>query len=746
MSSKGFTPYAVVLAGLLPCHYAVSQVLEEIVVTAQKREQSLQDVGISVSAFSGEQLRDLGMTRTVDITQQVPGLQLFTFSPAFTVFSLRGVSQTNFQDNLEAPVAVYLDGAYVASMNAINTQLYDMERVEVLRGPQGTLFGRNATGGLIHYITRQADDEEFNGYLQAGAAEFGTFNVEGAVGGAFNDRIRGRFAGRWEESDGYVTAGTAFGAPATGGDSHGANGYSMRGSIQIEATDNVLVDLTARYSKDDEVPTGQYVVSLAGFDAQTGLGRFTDAFTGDPSNPDGPVDFDRTPITGDVHKHWSNEDPYFDREITSLNAQVTADLGGAELVSITNWFEMDKFYLEDAGGGFGFFPYNTVNDYDQWSQELRLSGEADRWKWLIGGYYLDMTWNTFQAVQGALILSGLTGSVSDTQMMSTFGDINSSNWSAFGQVEYALADQWTLIGGLRWSQDDKDIAMSRIFEDLPEGVAPTEVFNIANVAIADIDEIDYGDYAARLQLNWTPRDGTLLYASFNRGIKGGNWSLDPLGGVPDANLKHDEEVLKAYEVGLKTDLFDGSARLNAAVYHYDYDDYQAFSLNGLTPQVTNSDASSQGAEIELQLSPASGFDLMFGAAFIDSEVDAVPDVFGGNLEAEFPNAPSLSLNALARYEWPALGGYLSTQVDGNWNDDQFLEGTNSEVSFERSYSVWNANVGYRTEDDRFRIMVFVRNFTDEEYRLYNLDLGLLGFVEQVFAPPRQAGVTLTYNW
>jgi iron complex outermembrane receptor protein len=101
---------------------------------------------------------------------------------------------------------------------------------------------------------------------------------------------------------------------------------------------------------------------------------------------------------------------------------------------------------------------------------------------------------------------------------------------------------------------------------------------------------------------------------------------------------------------------------------------------------------------------------------------------------------------LARYEWPALGGHLSAQVDGNWNDDQFLEGTNSEVSFEKAYSVWNANVGYRTGDDRFRAMVYVKNFTDEEYRLYNLDLGLIGFIEQVYAPPRQAGITLTYNW
>src|SRR5262245_43951285 len=145
--------------------------IEEVIVTAQKRDENIQDVGISISAFSARQLEDLGIKNSVDITQQVPGLHLFSYSPAFTVFRLRGVSQNNFQDNLEAPVAVYLDGAYIASMNALNMQLFDMERVEVLRGPQGTLFGRNATGGVIQFLTHKAVDEEANGYLEAIAGD-----------------------------------------------------------------------------------------------------------------------------------------------------------------------------------------------------------------------------------------------------------------------------------------------------------------------------------------------------------------------------------------------------------------------------------------------------------------------------------------------------------------------------------------------------------------------------------------------
>jgi iron complex outermembrane receptor protein len=730
----------IAIIALLPTP-ALAQ-LEEVVVSAQKRLQSMQDVGISVTAFSAQQLEDLNIENTTSITQQVPALQLFTYSPAFTVFSLRGISQNNFQDNLEAPVAVYMDGAYVASMNALNTQLFDVDRIEVLRGPQGTLFGRNATGGLLHFVTHRATDTELNGYLEGGVADFSTYSVEGALGGAFSDRLRGRIAGRWETSDGYVEPGTAFGRTATGRDSNGANGYAFRGTLQFDATDAILLDLTGAYSRDRDVPTGEYVVSLIGFDPDTGLGAFHNAI--DPADPDaGPTNFDRRPITGDGWHHWSDENPYMDRTTRSGTAQVTANLSdGLELVAITNALSLDKFYIEDAGGGFGFFPYNTVASYEQWSQEVRLSGERDRFRWQLGGYYLDMTWNTFQSVQGALILGG----TSDSQIMSTFGDIDSRNWSAFGQVEFDLSPQWTVIAGLRWSQDDKHIDMRRTFADVPEGVPETETFNIDDVAIPGIDDIDYGDYAARAQLNWKPVAGHLLYASFNRGIKGGNWSLDTLGAVAFENLKHGPEKLKSYELGWKADLFEGRARLNTAAFYYDYDDYQAFSLVALVPQVANSDAAAQGGEIELTLSPMQGLNLMLGAAFVDSEVDAVPDVFGGTVRAEFPTAPSVSLNALVRYEWPALAGLIGAQVDGRWNDDQYLEGTNSEVSFEPAYSVWNASVSYRTNDDRVRFMAYVKNLGDEEYRLYDLDLGLLGFTQQVYAPPRQFGVSAAYRW
>ena len=710
--------------------------LEEVIVTAQKREQSIQDVGISVTALSGDAMKTLGLDNTQEISQQVPALQLQTFTPAFTIFNLRGISQNNFTDNLEAPVAMYVDDVYVASMNALAQQMFDMDRVEVLRGPQGTLFGRNATGGLIHFVSRKADEAEVNGYAEASVADFGTVNVEGAVGGALGEKVRGRMAARWETSDGYVKAGISpfTEQPAAGRDTHGADGYALRASLQIDASERALIDLTAAYAKDDDVPTGMYIVSFAGADPVTGLGVPL------PGN---------TPLDGgtlgdDVHKHVSDEDPWYDRETWGLTAKISVELDNdMEFVSISNVSDVDKFYKEDACGGLCFFPFTTIADFTQWSQELRLSGETDRIRWQVGAYYLDIRSDTENIVEGEVITGSPMGSIQSVI------DIDSTNWSLFGQMEYDLSDAVTLIAGLRWSQDDKDLALQQFSYNMEDQGIPTgtRIFDLADEAVgqyADVPTIDYGDYAARLQLNWRTGDDTLWFVGWNRGIKGGNWTA--ASAVVIDELQHKEEVLNSFEAGLKTSFAGGAGRFNATAFYYDYKDYQAFSLTGLTPQVTNSDATAYGGELELFMTPNENWDIVLGAAFIDSEVDFVPAVNpgSGTADAEFPQAPSASLNGLVRYHWPVAGGEAALQVDGAWNDKQFMEGTNSAVSRQGAYGVVNARASYAT--DNWSVSAWVKNLADEEYLLYNLDLGAADFIEQVYAPPRQWGLTLRFNW
>ena len=781
--------WSVLLLSLFVGSTHAQGVLDEIVVTAQKREQNLQDVGISVSAFSGDQMKALGVTNTIEITEQVPGLQVTTFSPNLVTFNIRGVSQNNFTDNNEAPVAVYIDDAYMASMNGISGQLFDVERVEVLRGPQGTLFGRNATGGVIHYVTRGADDDETNGYVEAGVGDFGKYSIEGAVGGSFSDTARYRFSVRKEESDGYIEAAPfpeGNPLPSSGMDLGGSDGYALRAAVQFDIGDNSLLDLMVRYSKDDQVPTGGYSFLPYGDNTQAYIPpEFEDfvvnvigapaAATPDiffcPSQLDcfAPVDTAaRTTFFGDhpnPHQHFSDYVGFMDRDTTSLTARFDTELAnGMEFVSITNYTNNDKFYTEDGDGiPVPIIEFTTVADFTSVSQEFRLSGESDTNRWQAGVYYLDMETDADVITRGAPVAGeavalGFDPALLTDPSVSQDYTLDSRNWSIFGQGEWDLTDSVTFIAGLRWSQDDKDMRFSTSFQSPTEGISVPNIFNLTDAARAagtDTDTVDYGDFAGRLQLDWRTSDETLWFFSFNRGIKGGNYA--PSANVRLDRIRHEEEVLHAFEVGVKTEFADGKARLNATAFYYDYDDYQAFTFSDGTPSISNADATNLGAEIELFLLPTENWDIILGASFQDSEVDGVettqqqvtPVGFSVDWPVDFlngvelPNAPTFSLNYLFRYNWEVGSGNVALQLDGTYYDDQFYEVTNGGAAFQEAYNVSNLSVGW--SNDNWRFTGWLKNAFDQEYKAYGLDLGILGGTA-VYAPPRWYGFSAAYSF
>lgn len=776
-------------------------VLEETVVTATKREQSMQDVGISVTAYSGDQMKALGVTNTIEITDQVPGLQMQSFSPHLTVFNIRGVSQNNFTDNLEAPVAVYLDDVYMASMNGINSQLFDVKRVEVLRGPQGTLFGRNATGGVIHYLTNGAIDDELNGYIEGTVGDYDRQSLEFAVGGALTDGIRGRIAGRTAEMDGYMESkpfpeGNPL--PPSGVDIGGEDGWALRGELQFDLGDTAVLTLQYKHSEDDEVPTGGYSFLPYGDSSQAYIppefqaytqdeildggappgGLTLEEFTADvffcPSQLDcfAPVDeAGRTIFEGDHSKpreHYSDYAGYMDRETDSYTVKLDWELNDSmDLVSITNYYELEKFYTEDGDGiPVPIIEFTTIADFTSFSQEIRLSGETNSARWVVGGYYLDMETDAQVITRGAPV-SGVAADLGynpDELTNPSVGQdyvLDSSNWSVFGQGEWDFTDNMTLIVGLRWSQDDKEMDFATSFSSPEEGILVPGIFDLQSAAAAagsNNDEVDYGDWAGRLQLDWRISDDTLTYISYNRGIKGGNFA--PSADTSLEKIRHDEEVLHAFEVGFKTEFADGLARLNGAAYYYDYEDYQAFTFAGGVPSVANAQAENTGAELELQWTPTDNWDLIGGVAFMDSQVDDVQtpqaqvtpvgflvdwpiDTLSGN---KLPNTPDFSVNYLARYNFDALGGNIALQLDGAYYDEQYLEASNGAGTLQDAYGVHNARVSWEGLDDgALRVSAWVKNLADEEYKVYALDLGILG-ATATYAPPQMYGMTASYHF
>ena len=775
--------------------------LEEIMVTASKREQNMQDVGISVTSYSGDQMKALGVTNTVEITEQVPNLQMITFSPNLTVFNIRGVSQNNFTDNLEAPVAVYVDDVYMATMNGINAQLFDIDRVEILRGPQGTLFGRNATGGVIHYLTTGANDDELNGYIEGTIGDYDRQAVEFALGGGFTEGARWRIAGRTEEMDGYMESkpfpeGNPL--PPSGVDIGGLDGWAMRGELQFDLGETARLTLQYKHTEDDGVPTGAYSflpygdaseayippefqqftndVILEGGDPPGGLTleQFTAAVFFCPSQLDcfAPVDeAGRTIFEGDhpePHEHYSDYPGFMDRETDSYSVKFDWQLGDTmDLVSITNYFELDKFYTEDGDGiPVPIIEFTTVADFTSFSQELRLSGTGDTFRWVAGLYYLDMETDADVITRGAPISGvaveqGYDPAELTSPLVRQDYTLDSRNWSVFGQGEWDFTDSLTLILGLRWSQDDKEMDFVTAFASPEDDIAPEPLFDLqaaAQAAGSSNDEVDYGDWAGRLQLDWRVNDDMLAYASYNRGIKGGNFA--PSANVGLDNIRHDEEVLHAYEIGIKSEFAGGLARFNAALFYYDYEDYQAFTFSDGTPSVANADAENIGAEFELTWTPTDRWDIMLGLALQDSEandietpqqqvtpvgfaVDWPINFLNGN---ELPNTPTYSVNYLVRYNFDALAGNIALQVDGVYYDDQYLEVSNGGGTLQEAYGVTNARLSWEgLQDQSLRIAAWVKNLADEEYKAYSLDLGILG-ATATYAPPRMYGLTASYHF
>lgn len=746
----------------------------DIVVTANKRSENLQRVGISATAYSGDQLRALGVTEATQITQQVPGLQLNAWSPNVTIFNLRGISQNNFTDYLEAPIAVYVDDAYMGSINGLSGQLFDIQRVEVLRGPQGTLFGRNATGGLIQYVSVDASKAALNGYVTGSYERFDRRAVEGALGGSITDGLRFRVAGRITKANGYIKSAAALPGVFDGDGQNlgGENGWAVRGTLQADLGNKGKVDLWYKHSEDNHVATGGYVFDNCNLEANGYCG--TDA-AGLSNGTDGVIN-GITGLSASPYANFSNTPGFFDRKTNIYQGKIVYDLGGIKLTSVTNYTDLAKRYREDGDAlPVDVIIFQTRAHYTQFSQELRLAGELSRFRWQAGAYYLNMNIDGNQTTIGtpsigaaiAVGLPGVNPAVSEDYAL------RSKNWSLFGQAEYDLADHLTAIAGLRYSKDTKSVDY---LSNVIEGGRTVQLASSAgfDAIMPGTSHISHGDIAARVALNYKPNAETLIFASWNRGIKGGNFTLNTY--VTADKFQHKPETLNALELGAKWSNPTHSIRLNLTGYHYIYNDYQTFALIGGVPQVGNSNATATGAEFEAFLQPNRHLNINLGATYETSKVDTVqaagsqilsvlvpgappPQYCADNSDgtylctypaktitgAKLPNAPRFSVNYVFRYNIDALSGNIAAQVDGAWYDKQYLEVTNGLSSLQPAYNVTNASLSWTGLNDHLTLQVFGRNIFNKAYRAYTLNLGPLG-TTSVYAKPATYGASATIKW
>lgn len=785
MSRKSLFLLVMVVSVMATSAYA--QVLEEITVTAQKREQSIQDVGIAITAFSGEQMAALGLDNAQQITAQVPGATTIQPNgPSAYFTSIRGVGQNDFSgDHQEAPVAVYLDEVYISAAAGAGFQLFDMERAEVLRGPQGTLFGRNATGGLVHFISKKPG-EELDGYIGLTAGSNSQFKAEGAIGGPIGQSVSGRVSFLSNTHDAYIT--NRIGTDLNNGDD-----WAVRGQLLFDIGDRATWLWSARAGEQD-IDTGFFDHEVARLNAD-GLGEAMPGLldfqgTGDSLVPD-YADTD-----GDVYAGEYNVIGFNKLETSGITSNFAWEGDTISFASITDFTTLEKDYIEDSDASPNdFFAFFLKSDLDQFSQEFRVSGDSEQSNWVVGLYYLDISGDfanggiaqNFFAAQFPGF--GLNDPSLNFLGLNNLFSTNTTSTAIFGQIEYDLANDWSITAGVRVTQEEKDVdfvsnfaifdgtdrsepVLSNdgfgaggpyfVYNGQTAGAGPTGVAFGLTETDTPSNEISETLVTAKLQLDYRPSDATLFYLSYNRGIKAGGFNapLDPtdlFDGIPEngviRNMRFDEEILNAFEVGVKREYADGAVRLNASAYYYDYNDYQAFRLEGLTLFVFNTDSTIWGGEVELQATSGSGWDFQLGAAYINAVVeDAYRTPSGQVLNREPVLTPELSLNALGRYEWDFNSGSFAIQADVSYVSDHFFQLKNSPIGKESGYALVNLRANYLSEAGHWGVSAFVENLTDEEYRVMVFDLagtpaaGGFGLAENYYGLPRWYGVSVTYDF
>lgn len=744
-----------------------SLVLEEIVVTARRREESLQSVPVAVSVLTGAELLEQGGLKIDAIGKTVPNVHFEaaggTSGVKSPVVFIRGMGQNDFIPVEDPAVGIYLDGVYMGRNIGSVFDLIDIERIEVLRGPQGTLFGRNTIGGAVNIISKTPRNE-FSGGVQISGGDEGYFEARGTVNVPLGDRVAGRLSAFTRERDGYVSAVQHRNLELGSDDLWG-----LRASLRADLTDSFSLDFAADYSKAQETPGAiSPIAGIGGFNGEVitlgppvqPFANFWNAiYSGDPTScGTGAGQAANSACYGPV---WNTNDPYKvnsvyrdnagnqidpeqNVEVWGANLTATWQLGEVELKSITSYREFDIGLFNDLD----FSPYilfaNNHDEYtqEQWSQELQLSGELldGRMNYVLGYYYFDEEGHEaiFNQISFAPPLSGPPDFF--FQYLDRY--IDNKSEALFGQTNFNLTDALTLTLGLRYTESEKN------FNLLTERrVGPiTDQFG----------KLTTHEVTPLASLSWDVADSVMLYATYSEGYRDGSYAARFTGMVPNPLPNYDPEFVTNYEIGAKTELFDGRMRLNATAFWMDYEDMQ---INASSDVVATSstkanlgDATIRGLELELSALVSENFTVGINIGVLDDEIDSLKGVLVSNTividdDSDLPNTPDWTLSLMARYEIPFdNGARLSLRADYAVKDDYYSRAENMPELLVDDYQNLNVSGNYVTPDGAWEVGVGVRNATDEFYYESATPFATFGLSFGQPVRPRTVYASLKYNF
>lgn len=738
-------------------------VIEEIVVTARKLEESLQEAPVAVSVASGDFLERMGSQDLTAVGQFAPNVIFESGQPtsgirAPTIY-IRGMGQDDFIIVEDGAIGVYLDGVFVGRTIGSVFDLVDVERVEVLRGPQGTLFGKNTIGGAINLVSKRPDPDALTGKVDAGLGEDGYQKLQGVINVPLGDRAAARFSGFYREQDGYVDA-----LQYSSFDLGQEEIWGLRGALSVTPTDTVSIDFAIDYSEDSSSPNAVAPIDFLRLDGQftptNAFGNWWNTFhSGNPGCTDPAV----AAVDGACYgSFYDPGDPYATNsvfvgnggvqvepeqqlDVLGAHLNVSVDLGFADLTSITAYREFDAQIFNDID----FVPHvifhNNHDEYsqDQFSQEFQLAGTAldDKLDFLVGLFYFEE--DGVEDIFNQISFPTATAPEFFFQQVTRF--VENTSKAAFTQVNYHFNDAWQLTLGVRYTESEKDFNL----------VQP----NILGAMVNNTGSLRVEEWTPMATVAWNINEDFMTYFTYSEGFRDGGFPARFVGAVPQPLPFYDPEFVENYELGLKMMLANNRVRLNLAAFQMDYEDIQVTAVApfGFIGAATTKDnlgrATVRGFEAELTAVITENFVINASLGTLDDEID---DVEGGLLMSgrftitesnDLPMTPDFSGSIGAEYTYRiANGGRVVARADYAFKDDYYTRVENIRETLEDNYQNLNASIRYISADERWEVGLWGRNVTDELYYKARRIFESLGTTFGTPVRPRTVYGTVRYNF
>ena len=646
--------------------------LEEITVTAQRREQSLQDVPIAITAFTADQLEQRQVFNTYDLVRNIPNLTGNSNVGVGTSSSLyiRGIGNGESIATFDLPVGTYVDDVYVARQNHNNFSLFDVERIEVLRGPQGTLFGRNTTGGAINVVMKKPS-EELKGYVEAGIGRFGLWTARTSIDLPISDRLLTKFSAYRVKDDGYALQ------VSTGDYFNDRDASGLRADIRFLPVDGVTIDFIGEYV-DDRNTNFLNVENADGnriINNKITQGSLAGIITGAKAN---------LPLGNEAATRAAT------LIVTSeLNNDIT-------LTAITGFRDTDHDFLVDSGGELpratnsrGFTPLINMGDHEQFSQEIKLNGQSGRLNWTAGVYYMNEDNVTDFANGNSNAATGAFTVAADRTMKNGL-----ETYAVYGQGDFKLNDAFTLTAGIRYTEETKDFSIER-------NVGATgAALSTAAIAAAGIPlTLNEQVWTPRVALQYDVSDDVMFFLSATRGFKSGGWPARATSNI--AFIPFYPETVWSYEFGTRADLFDNRVRLNATAFYSMTNDIQIparIDVNGLQISTTTNpaDLENYGIEIDATLVPVDGLNITAGIGMqnakyvnISQRVLDQAAVCRANPTGTYQGAPACNANFVDAF------GQIATPV----RSPDYTISMNASYEFTAGAVTWIPSFGFNTSDE-----------------------------------------------